>query len=384
MNGAKHLPMTAPGPTLDIDLDALAANYRFFADLADKARPGASAAAVVKCDAYGLGAAPALGALAEAGASDFFVAYAGEASALRAAADAAGLTPRIFALIGPVAPDAARELIAAAAIPVLNTPHQAQLWRAAAEASGAPRPCALHVETGLHRLAFAPDAYRALLADAAFRRAAPIAMVMSHLACGFDAESPRNGEQIAAFAELARLAPDAETSLAASAGVMLEPPAASDLARIGVGLYGVGPQDRSEPRLQPVARLSAPVVQIADLTAGDRVGYGGEYVAPGPVRIATLAIGYGDGVPRRLAGRWSVVINGVAAPMVGRVSMDLITVDASAVPDLSLGDTAEVFGSAASIDALADAAGTIGYEILTGLGARPRRRYWKGGAPVAS
>lgn len=376
--------MTASGPVLDIDLDALAANFRFFADLADRARPGARSAAVVKCDAYGLGAAQALAPLVEAGAEDFFVAYAGEALGLRAAADAAGLAPRLYALLGPLTAEDARDLIAARAIPVLNTPRQARLWRDAAEASGAPQPCALHVETGLHRLALAPEAYRALLADAAFRKAAPVAIVMSHLACGFDENSPRNGEQIAAFAELARLAPEAETSLAASAGVMLDPPAACDLARIGVGLYGVGPQDRPEPRLQPVARLSSPVLQIADLQAGDPVGYGGEYVAPGPVRIATLAIGYGDGVPRRLAGRWSVVIKGVAAPMVGRVSMDLVTVDASAVPELAPGDMAEVFGPAASIDALADAADTIGYEILTGLGARPRRRYWKKGAPVAS
>lgn len=380
-NGAKHLRMTAPGPVLDIDLDALVANFQLFQRLARESRSGAEAAAVVKCDAYGIGLDPVARVLRDAGARTFFVAYGSEGAALR---DGLGDPDRrIIALMGPLSAPDARAMIAAGIAATINTPDQAALWAEAARASGAPRPCALHVDTAMHRLGLGRAEFEALLADESFRSAAPPTLLMTHLADGFDPASPRNAEQIAAFNEIAARLPEAETSLAASGGLFLEPPAGADLARIGVSLYGVGPQDAPDARLACVARLTAPVIQIADLLPGERVGYGGEFRAERPTRAATLAIGYGDGLPRSAGGAASVRLRGATVPIIGRVSMDLTVIDATDVPDLKPGDLAEVFGPSAPIETFAADASAIAYEILTGLGGRVRRRYWKEGAQIA-
>jgi len=362
-------PVRVFRPRVEIDLDALVANYRFFSEQARKVRPTAEAAAVVKCDAYGLGASRSARRLAADGVRTFFVAHGFEGAELR---ESIGPGPTIYALLGCNTASEADAMRAAEVAPVLNTLHQAGVWRTIA-ASG-PAPCALHVDTGMHRLGLSEDDFRSIAADAEFDAIAPVRLIVSHLANGFDPMSPENARQIRAYREIAKLRPDVPTSLAASGGLLLTDYEGCDTPRVGVGLYGVGPRDEPEPRLQTVARLVAPVLQIAQLRPGEAVGYGGEFVAEGPVRAATLAIGYGDGLPRSASGA-PVMLNGARCPIIGRVSMDLTVIDASSAGDVRIGDEAEIFGPSAPIETFAAAAGTIAYEILTGLGPRLERRY---------
>jgi alanine racemase len=345
-------------PTASIRVwpEAVAANFA-----AMQGRAGA-AAAVVKADAYGLGLSGVVPALLGAGCDSFFVARLGEAVMVRALAPEA----RIFVLDGATAATVSA-LIAHDLVPVLNSLAQIDAWR-----QGRGGAAALHVDTGMNRLGLPPDE----TAEAARRLAGvPLALVMSHLACGDDPASPMNAVQLARFkAALARL-PAAPASLAASGGVFLGKDYHFDLARPGIGLYGGHPQPGHGPNpMRCAVQLAARVLQLRDIAAGDSVGYGAGFRAPAPMRVATLALGYGDGVLRSAEGRAFVVIGGRRAPLVGRVSMDLITVDATGL-EVAVGDDAELFGPGLPVDEAAAAWGTISYELLTGLSRRVPRVY---------
>jgi alanine racemase len=323
---------------------AVVDNWRFFA------RQGAAeCAAVVKADAYGLGAAAIAPALASAGCKTFFVATLGEGLALR---ETLGEGAAIFVLNGVEAAEAAL-FRAARLIPVLNSSAQIAAW-------GAAGPCALHVDTGMNRLGLLPSELGA--AD----HLAPV-LVMSHLACAARRAHPLNERQRLGFLEAAARFPEARKSLSASAGALFGAPYAFDLIRPGIGLYGGGPFDEDNPPLAAAARLEAPLLQVRDLAAGDSVGYGATYVAPTQRRIATASIGYADGFLRSLSGKGYGVLNGARCPVLGRVSMDLVTLDVSAAPDAREGDWIELLGPSAPVDEVARLAGTIPYEILTGL-----------------
>jgi alanine racemase len=343
-----------PDSLLTIDLDAIAANWRALGRLAAPAE----AAAVVKADAYGLGLAPVGRALAAAGARQFFVALASEALALRAAL---GPGPVIHCLNGLMPGDTAA--FAQASIrPVLNAPEQVA-W---ARDSGLD--CALQIDTGMNRLGL----------ETAELAAAPLeglrlTLVMSHLACADEPGHPMNAAQRAAFAAMTadpRLA-GLPRSLAATGGTLLGADYHFDLVRPGVGLYGGLPFAAA----RPVVTLDVAVVQVRDVAAGEAVGYAAAWVAPRPSRIATIASGYADGLIRAMGGRLAAWHGDVALPLVGRVSMDLITLDATDAPGLKPGETVRLLGARQGVDAMAEAAGTIGYEILTSLGTRWPRRY---------
>lgn len=338
---------------LTIDLDAVAANWRA---LAARAAP-AECAVVVKADAYGLGAAHVAPALAAAGARTFFVALPEEALSLRAIL---GPGPVIYALNGCDASELP-DLRAADIRPVLNSPAQITAFRFA------PTPCALQLDVGMNRLGLEPAELAALL-DADLP--AP-AFVMAHLSCSDDPTHPASAAERARFEAMTahpRLA-GLPRSLAATGGVLLGPAFHYDLVRPGIGLYGGLPFAEA----RPTVALEIPVLQVRDVAAGETVGYGGAWIAPRPSRIATIAIGYADGLKR--GTNCAAHHAGRALPIVGRVSMDLVTLDATDAPDLAAGDSVVLLGPDQGVDALAAAAGTIGYEVLTSLGRRHLRRY---------
>jgi alanine racemase len=351
---------------LTIDLDAIVANWRAF----DRAGGGAACAAVVKADAYGLGAAPVARALSAAGCSRFFVAHLEEGLALR---KALGPGPRIFVLNGALAHEE-DDLLAAELIPVLNDPEQIRRWAMLGEGA----PAAIHLDTGMNRLGVAPEEWEDA-GEAA--EGLTLELVMSHLACASEPQNPMNALQRALFVQAATRFPPAPMSLAASAGALLGPEYAFDLIRPGIGLYGGSPFDDATTDLRAVVTLEAPILQVRDAGPGDTVGYGASWRADRPRRIATIAWGYADGYLRSASSRGFGVLAGQACPLVGRVSMDLITLDVTAAgPAAEPGALVELLGPNAPLDAQAQAAQTIPYELLTRLGGRAVRR-WIGADP---
>ncbi len=339
--------------TLRIDLQAIVANWR---DLAARA-PGTETAAVVKADAYGLGAAEVARALAGEGARSFFVALAEEGAALRRVL---GPGPAIFVLSGHMAGDAAliRE---AGLVPMLNSPEQA-----ARHLESGPLPFGVQLDTGMNRLGLESADWLALAPTLLPMRPA---LVMSHLACADEPDHPANAAQLDEFR---RMTGDiaAPRSLAATGGILLGRAYHFDLTRPGIGIYGGAPFAGA----RPVVGLSLPVIQTRALAAGEGVGYGLSWTAPAPARIATVAAGYADGLPRALSGTGLRLWSGdVACPVVGRVSMDMITVDVTQLAEVP--ETLDILGPHQGVDALAGLAGTIGYEILTSLGTRYGRAY---------
>ena len=361
------------GATLTIDLDAIAANYRL---LCDRVGEAVTCAAVVKADAYGLGAARVAPALAAAGCRDFFVASADEGIALRDVLRGRAIEAAIYVFLGPNV-DCSRDLIAHNVTPVLNDPHQIEVWSKAARGAGRPLDAIVHVDTGMSRLGLQPrDVARLAVAGGAFDGVS-VRAVMSHLACADDADSPMNGEQLTRFAEARGLLPAAPASLANSAGILLGSQYHLDMVRPGIALYGGNPLMHNSNIFSQVINITSIIEQVRDIDTGQTVGYGATHRATGPTRIATVPVGYANGYFRSLSNHGAASVGGVRVPVVGRVSMDLITLDVTAVPpdDCQPGRPVELIGGAVSLDELAAAAGTIAYEILTGLGPRLQRTY---------
>lgn len=336
---------------LVIDLAAVVANWKA---LAAKAQ-GARAAAVVKADAYGLGADRVAPALYAAGARDFFVALAGEGRAIRP------LLPedaRIFVLSGHM-----EGADLAGLIPLLNSPEQFFRDRALR-----PRgPFGIQLDSGMNRLGIEPGEWAAIRTEAL---AAGPALIMSHLACADEPDHPANAQQLAAFRAMTE-GVAVPRSLAATGGILLGPDYHFDLVRPGIGLYGGEPFGDA----QPVVTLALPVIQTREVRPGESVGYGYAWTAARPSRVATVAAGYADGLARALArdGKLTLWSGERACPVIGRISMDLITVDVTDLPDVP--PALEILNARQGVDALAALSGTIGYEILTSLGRRYERRW---------
>ena len=347
---AKPCAMTAA--RLTIDLDAIAANWQRL-DRLCRSETGAT----VKADAYGLGADKVARRLADAGVRTFFVALAEEGAVIR---QAVGSGPRIFVFSGHMAGDA-QTLRNLDLIPLLNSAEQ--LLR---HLEALPRhPFGIQLDTGMNRLGMEPAEWAAVR-DLAVS-ADPV-LVMSHLACADEAEHLFNAQQFDNFLDMTA-GYTGHRSLAATGGILLSPEFHFDLARPGIGLYGGAPFEDAKP----VVTLSLPVIQTRDVAVGEPVGYGCTWLAKRPSRIATVAAGYADGILRSLSNSATLFDGETACPIVGRVSMDLITVD---VTDLTTSpETFDLLGANQGIDAVAEDAGTIGYEILTSLGARYKRRY---------
>ena len=342
-----------PSPaTLSVDLSALARNFHALQDLT-----GPVVHPVVKADGYGLGAAACARRLMAEGARTFFVARADEGFALRAALGAESV---IYVLDGCHG-HAASEMKAANLRPVLNQPAQMQAWRTAG--GGA---CGVQIDTGMNRLGFRPEDAPEAFAD--------LTLVMSHLACADEPAQPMNQRQRDAFAQAAERYPGVTRSFANSGGCFLGRDFAFDAVRPGICLYGGGPEGRPDARIAPVATLSAEVLQVRDVAAGESVGYSRGFVAGTPVRVATVAAGYADGLLRSYSPAGAVWVAGETRPLLGRISMDVCAVDVTGL-DVVAGDRVELFGANRPVDAAAAAAGTISYELLTSITARAPRVY---------
>ncbi|MBR0650629.1 alanine racemase [Roseomonas terrae] len=354
--------------TLTIDLPAIVANWR---DLAARGAPGA-VAGVVKADGYGLGAAEVGRALRDAGCRHFFVALPAEGMALRAAL---GAGPMI-GVLGGFAPGADGD---AALTPVLNSLGDVTAHAAAARVAGVARRAILHVDTGMARLGLDAGELARVTQDHGLLAGLDLLYVMTHLACADEPGNLMNAAQATRFAAACAGLPAMRRSLANSSGLFLGPGFASDLARPGCALYGINPTPDHPNPMRGVLRLDAPVLQVRDIPAGTPVGYGATWSAPRPTRIATVAVGYADGYLRSLSGRAVADFRGRSVPLVARVSMDLTTFDVTDLPEIAAGDRLTLIGGdGCSADEVAARAGTIGYEVLTSLGARYAREYRRG------
>lgn len=367
-------PAIRAGGILEIDLGAIVANWRL---LATKAAP-AQCAAVVKANGYGLGAAPVAKALRAAGCRLFFVATLDEGVGLRGAL---GEEAEIAVLNGPL-PGTAEEFGAHGLIPVLNEPGQIDQWTKLAEERGG-LPAILHVDTGMSRLGLSAREFVAFSDDLSHLKAIRWRLLMSHLACADTPEHELNETQRRRFESTRPRLPEVPASFAASSGIFLGPGYHFDLVRPGAALYGVNPQPGQPNPLHSVVRLYGKILQIREIDRGESVGYGAAHIMDSPGRVATVAIGYADGWLRSLSQRGCGHIAGTRVPLLGRVSMDLLTFDVSAVaPALTQpGAMIELLGESYGVDAAAADAGTIGYEILTALGSRYHRIYREPAAP---
>ncbi|MGV4796898.1 alanine racemase [Rhizobium sp. F40D2] len=362
---------TAQGATgyLTIDLAALGRNYRKLVSILAPVRAGA----VVKADAYGLGAERVAATLYGEGCRHFFVAQFVEALRLRPtlAHDA-----QIFVLNG-LQPGNEIACAERGIVPVLNSLAQWRQWSATARMLKRCLPAVLQFDTGMSRLGFPGEERAELAAALGDGSNVEILFIMSHLASADDVESDQNGEQLAEMARIADEFPGFDMSFANSGGVLLGDAYHGVLARPGIALYGGAPNAGGNNPMEPVVSLDVAVVQTRTVPAGAKVGYGGAHVTQRQMRLATIAAGYADGLPRSLGGRGAVYCNGIRLPIVGRVSMDSATVDVSALPEgaLTLGSLVEVLGPNQTLEDIARDAGTISYEILTGLGDRYDRQY---------
>ena len=355
---------------LTINLGALVENWRALSRLCG----GAECAAVVKADAYGIGVEPAAQVLSQAGCKTFFVAHASEARRTRAALGASDA--RIYVLNGLLAnADVAQSLIASNATPILGSLEEWTAWRTHAP----QRPCALHIDTGMNRLGVSANEARIIAADA---NASAIDLVMSHFVASEDSDNALNARQISAFESVRGLFPHARASLANSSGILLANKPHYDLVRPGYALYGGNPSPGAPNPLKSVVTLEAPIVRVRPVKAGATVGYNATWTARRDSVLAAIGIGYADGLLRSASGAngargGEAIIGGVRCLFAGRVSMDIIIIDATDAPRDALypGATAQLLGAEITVDDLADRAGTIGYEILTGLGPRYHRVY---------
>jgi alanine racemase len=350
---------------LEIDLDAIVWNWR---RLGAMIGAPSRCAAVIKADAYGLGAARVGPALAAAGCRLFFVATFEEGVVLRRVLPAA----EIAVFHGPVAARPS-DFLRARLVPVLNDLGQIEAWRRGRR----EQPAMLHVDTGMARLGLPKDELARLEAEPERLHGVALAAILSHLACADDAAHPLNEIQRAAFAAaLARL-PRVPASLAASSGIFLGPAYHFDFARPGAALYGVNPLAGVPNPMRQVVHLKGRILQLRDVDAGETVGYGAAHRMARAGRVATIATGYADGWPRSSSHRGSVGILGQRLPVIGRISMDLLTVDVTGIDASAArpGVLVDLLDGDHDVDAAAAEAGTIGYEILTRLGHRALRIY---------
>ncbi|MDX1508181.1 MAG: alanine racemase [Woeseiaceae bacterium] len=347
-----------------IDLDALRDNYRV---LQERAAP-AECGAVVKSDAYGLGAIECSRALYAAGCRKFFVATLEEAVPLRD--EFADI--ELYALEG-LEPERRAEFVAARIWPVLNSLEQVRAWAGA----GDDAHCLVHIDSGMNRLGMTRAEVEALAADRDLLGALTVDYVITHLGCSDEPAHEQNVRQLERFDELRALLPPHKTSIASSPGVFLASEHHGDLARPGISLYGGRPDVGPGNPMREVAKVQGRIVQIREVEDDAYVGYGATEAVAAGSKLATIAFGYADGYPRSLSSKGRVRIGDYVAKVIGRVSMDVTVVDISDAREgsISVGDWATLIGDGIDLDDVAEAAGTISYELLNRIGRRVERVY---------
>lgn len=357
------------GPVATIDLAALTANYYQLLSLLN----GADCAAVVKTNAYGLGVEPVAEALQAAGCKSFFVATLEGGIRLRQIVP----TAMIGVFHGPASDEEAREMLGYHLTPVLNEMGQVKRWEVLAAQHGHAHASMLHIDTGISRLGLTIKEAKHLAEDKKTLKTLRVEYVMSHLACAGAKEHPLNAIQLQRFNEVRGWFPHAKASFSNSSGIFMGQEYHMDMARPGGALYGLNPTPETSNPIRQVFTLEAPILQVRVLEEAETVGYGGTYSAPKGARLATLAVGYADGLPRALSNVGVVHIGGKPAPIVGIISMDLTVIDISAFPEgaVNAGDWVELCGPSQDVDSVSTKAGSVGYEFLTRLGARVHRQY---------
>lgn len=359
------------GAHLTIDLGALQENYRILQSKAAPARCGAA----VKANAYGLGIEKVAPALADAGCTDFFVALPVEGVTLRECLPEAN----IFVLSGLMV-EAEPAYLEHNLIPVLNTLEELRTWSEYAREHG-PLRAVIHLDTGITRLGFLEPEIRDLAAEPSLLENLKIDYILSHLACADDADHPLNQQQLDRLHYFRTLLPDslqdASVSFANSAGIFLGADFHFDLARPGIALFGGNPETGAPNPMHEVVQLRGKILQVQDVDSQFHVGYGATYRTEDVSRIATVSVGYADGYIRALGNKAECAIKNNKVPVIGRVSMDIITIDVSSIPhhECVAGSFVDLIGGSVPLDEVAAHAGTIPYEILTSLGNRFYREY---------
>jgi alanine racemase len=354
---------SSAGGVLTVDLAALADNWRALA-----ARHAAPTAAVVKADGYGLGANLVVPPLYQAGCRHFFVAHLNEALAIRSL-----IPDAMLAVLNGLLPGTAADHAAHHIPPVLGSLAEIEAYAAEAVRLDRRLPALLHVDTGMARLGLDPAEWARLHAEPQRLAGIDILYLMTHLIAAEQPHDPLNALQLSRFNAAAAAFPLTPTSLANSSGLFLGPDFRSSLARPGAALYGINPTPNLPNPQRPVVTLKIRVLQVRDVPKAAPVGYDATWRAPRPSRIATACVGYADGWPRILSNRGWSYFDGQPLPLVGRVSMDLVTYDATDSPALQPGDWLELIGPHCPVEEVARLAQTNAYEILTALGSRYRR-----------
>lgn len=367
------------GAILTVDLAAIAANWRGLRDAGRADGKPIDCAAVLKADAYGTGAMIVGPRLAAEGCRQFFVAHIEEGIALR------GVLPEhpIYVLNG-LLPGTEADFVQYGLTPVMNHLGQLNSWRAAAQRFNRPLDAVIHIDTGMHRLGLSSEEAQVLAHDRARLRGLRLALLMSHLVVSEEPDNPINGEQLSRFRNFVRTMPGAPASLANSSGIFLGPDYHFDLLRPGAALYGINPLPGRPNPMLPTVTLHARILQVRRIDALQTVGYGAAWRSARPSRVATIALGYADGYFRTLINRTHVHLAGHKVPVIGRISMDLVTIDVTDVPeaDSQPGAGVEVLGPHLTADDLAEHARTNAYEVMTALGRRYARVYLDSETPT--
>ena len=368
---------TAYGPCLSVDLQALAHNWQ----IVRAACPDSSVGAVLKNDAYGLGVALVAPRLWRLGCRDFWVSSLDEGLALQAclpvdAVDARQQGLRVWVLNG-LGGGQAQDFAPHGLLPALTGAHELAALCRQPLPGDRRLPVAVHLDTGLTRVGFDSAGWAQLGADSALWRAAQPRLWLTHLGRFHDPEAPQCQQQRQRFVQWTARLPAAARSIATSSSVFAGQKWHFEHVRVGSALWGVPTSERIQVPLRPVARLHASVLRVADVAAGTEVGYAGGYIAPRDCRIATVAMGYGDGLPFSLANRGTMVLAGRSAPIVGGVAMGMVALDVSdyAPGQVQPGMWAEVYGTQQPLTQLA-AAAEVPPNVLLTLSARlaPQRR----------
>jgi alanine racemase len=368
--------LAAATGVLTVDLDAIVANWRKL----EKTAVPAECAGVIKADAYGCGVGPVARALAGAGCKTFFVATLDEARSARAAVPSAA----IYVLNG-FFQNCGDAYARSDAKPVIGDLNELAEWDVFCRRSGWTGGAAIHIDTGMNRLGLTVAEAQGIIPRINAGDHG-ITLVMSHLACAESLNHPLNSKQLATFREIASLFSGVPASLSNSSGVFLGPQFQFELVRPGAALYGINPTPEADNPMQPVAELKARIVQIRNVERGESVGYGGTWTTRRPTKLAVVSAGYADGYFRAAGGSdgtrsAEVMVAGKRCPIAGRISMDLMGIDVTDLPNNAArrGHMVTLIGEGITVDELAHHFGTIGYEVLTSLGPRYARVY-KGGA----
>ncbi|MFK5981051.1 MAG: alanine racemase [Rhizobiaceae bacterium] len=365
------------GGRVRIDLDALVSNWKKLCALA----PNSKTSAVVKADAYGLGIEPVVNALNDAGCKIYFVALPEEGVRVKKLAPQAD----VFVL-GGLFKNSVPTYAETGLIPVLGSIENIELWAKFWQMRGSRHPCAIHVDTGMNRLGLRLEEARAFVGDDKRRHSISPFLMMSHPACADEVNHPKNADQLAMFKEAIDLFPGIEYSLSNSASIIAHKDFSFAINRPGIAIYGGEAVVGLPNPMQPVVTLEGRIIQIRNVKAGETIGYAATHTFTRDGKVALVAVGYADGyrrssfdddAPKNASG----FLCGKEVPGIGRVSMDISAFDVTDVPDQAL-ETAEwieLFGNNLALDDVARATGTIGYELLTGLGPRYSRSYISSG-----